>query len=248
MHYLSYGWRSMRQWLQQPLGQYLLKGLNNNLTPLLSKVYGYRMLLMGEPEFFKTVNTSFIKNKILLHPYPEVVDSFASISSRLDMLSIACDSIDVVYLPHSLELVQNPHEVLREAYRVLAPEGHLIVAGFNPFSLWGIIRVFARFTNKAPWILNTVGVPKLKDWLALLGFDIDKTSYYGFNLPINNTSYLKKTIGFDSVISQLDLPICNCYIVTAQKRVLPLTPIKPRFKTVRNFNPAGVVETSKIKY
>lgn len=248
MHYLSFGWRRMREWLDTPLGVNLLTGLQAGLTPLVSKMYGYRLLVVGEPGFATTIDPNFIKHRFLLHPYSEQAEGFLAVDSRLDMLAIACDSIDIVYLPHTLEFAQNPHEVLREAYRVLAPEGHLVIAGFNPISIWGLVRIFARLTQRAPWVANTVGVNKLKDWLSLLGFDIDKTSYYGFNIPINNAKFLSKTKVFDNIVSGIDLPICNNYILTAQKRVLPLTPIKPKFETARNFVPTGIIETSKIKY
>ena len=46
-------------------------------------------------------------------------------------------------LPHTLELVEDPYAVLREAERVLCAEGCLMICGFNPFSGWGARRLFA---------------------------------------------------------------------------------------------------------
>ena len=54
--------------------------------------------------------------------------------ARPDALPLATDSVDALLLPHTLELHDNPHEVLREVARVLIPEGHVVVLGFNPVS------------------------------------------------------------------------------------------------------------------
>ena len=46
-----------------------------------------------------------------------------------------------VVLPHVLEFEANPHQVLRESERVLIGEGHVVILGFNPWSLWGLWRL-----------------------------------------------------------------------------------------------------------
>ncbi len=54
------------------------------------------------------------------------------------------DSIDLVFLPHTLEFSADPHQVLRETERVLIPEGRVIILGFNPLSSLGLWRLFRR--------------------------------------------------------------------------------------------------------
>ena len=55
-------------------------------------------------------------------------------------------------LPHVLEGHDNPHEVLREAERVLMPEGQVVISGFNTASLWRLRQMFAPGgTRAAPW-------------------------------------------------------------------------------------------------
>lgn len=46
------------------------------------------------------------------------------------------DAFDVVWVRHALEVVRQPHAVLQEAVRVLAPGGTLVIAGVHPFSAW----------------------------------------------------------------------------------------------------------------
>ena len=55
-----------------------------------------------------------------------------------DALPFANHSLDLVVLPHALELARDPHLTLREVERVLVPEGRVVIIGFNPASLWGL--------------------------------------------------------------------------------------------------------------
>jgi SAM-dependent methyltransferase len=48
--------------------------------------------------------------------------------ASFDALPFPSDSIDLVVLPHSLELAHDPHQMLREVERVLRPEGRLVIA------------------------------------------------------------------------------------------------------------------------
>ena len=59
------------------------------------------------------------------------------------------NSLDLIVLPHALEFTDDPHLMLREAYRVIRPEGQIVIAGFNPFSLFGAKRYFGRGADAA---------------------------------------------------------------------------------------------------
>ena len=99
-----------------------------------------------------------------------------TLCAPLASLPFASDSIDAIFLPHTLELVEDPYAVLREAERVLCAEGCLMICGFNPFSGWGARRLFAP-------VLPAAGLPaadtrrmlserRLRDWMALLDFEV----------------------------------------------------------------------------
>ena len=54
------------------------------------------------------------------------------------------NALDLIVLPHALEFTDDPHQLLREVYRAMRPEGQIVIAGFNPFSLFGAKRYFGR--------------------------------------------------------------------------------------------------------
>ena len=71
-----------------------------------------------------------------------------TLCAPLASLPFASDSIDAIILPHTLELVEDPYAVLREAERVLCAEGCLMICGFNPWSGWGARRLFAQYFRR----------------------------------------------------------------------------------------------------
>lgn len=218
-----------KSWLTQPLGKYLLNFEKNVLESTLKYLKINDSIIIGQPNFLDCLSQLQIKNKIYLSQFPEKNNNLPTICSREDKLPIATEIIELVYLPHTLELVNNPHEVLRETYRILKPEGYLIITSFNSFSLWGILRMLLKFTKKSPWNGTFSNTIKITDWLSLLGYNVTATKYFLNNLPFNNDKYLSKTKFLDIISSKLNLPFCSSFAVIAKKRTSTLTPITPKW-------------------
>ena len=87
-------------------------------------------------------------------------------------LPVASQTLDLLLLPHVLEFSAHPHQILREAERVLMPEGSLIISGFNPYSLWGLWRMLPYNDREYPWCGRFISLSRIKDWLALLGLEV----------------------------------------------------------------------------
>src|SRR5438093_12093821 len=90
----------------------------------------------------------------------------ANIESDLHELPILTGSIDLVMLPHTLEFVDNPRQLLAEACRIIKPEGLILVCGFNPYSTWGIKKMLTK-NKKASWMGNIIQVNLVKAWLYI---------------------------------------------------------------------------------
>ena len=95
----------------------------------------------------------------------------------VDLLGLASDSVDAVLLPHVLEAVLDPIEILREVDRVLRPEGHMVILGFSPASLWGLRHSISR-SGYPPGISRHIPERRLSDWLRLVHFRISYTARY----------------------------------------------------------------------
>ena len=99
-----------------------------------------------------------------------------TLCAPLASLPFASDSIDAILLPHTLELVEDPYAVLREAERVLCAEGCLMICGFNPCSGWGARRLFCAATSGGRRsrrdTRRMLSERRLRDWMALLDFEV----------------------------------------------------------------------------
>lgn len=217
---------AFRDWLQKPAGKRLLNIETERLSSIIPTLYGYEAMLIGEPAFAQCIERSTIKNKIIVHPEANIdAGNLSVIQAEQDSLPIGTALMDLVYLAHCLEFAANPHEVLREAYRILRADGHLLISVFNINSIWGTWRGVAKFGNNHFWKSNFMSIARLKDWLALLGFDIMRVNYFGFNLPIHGCSQKPDLTWIERYGQKIELPVGAAFLVEASKRVIPLTPI-----------------------
>ncbi len=123
----------MHPWLASPPGQYLLAWEQAHINAAVANIFGFHALQLGLPEL-NALAANRMPHRWLatehLSPQSALVTYFAA-------LPFAANSLDMVVLPHTLELTVDPHATLREVHRVLVPEGRVVVSGFNPASLWG---------------------------------------------------------------------------------------------------------------
>jgi len=91
------------------------------------------------------------------------VDPAVDLVADSGALPLATGSIDLLALPHVLEFNSHPHRILREAARVLMPEGQIVISGFNPLSLWGLKRSLGPRRPEYPWCGRFIGLLRLKD-------------------------------------------------------------------------------------
>jgi SAM-dependent methyltransferase len=140
-------------------------------------------------------------------------------------------SQECVVLLHGLDVAGDPHGVLREINRIISVRGYLVIVGFNALSSWGWyrpLRNLYRWNRNMPWPLRFYSASRLRDWLSLLGFDIRQGRTLNFRPLIHKENVLQNLEIVDSV-GQFILPFFgNVYILTAQKRVIPLTPVLNR--------------------
>src|SRR6185295_9045495 len=140
------------------------------------RLYGHESLVIGNYNFINCLpkdrirNLTLLNNNINLNIEEIKKNAINAICTKEYKLPIVSESIDIVYLAHALEVTSNPHEVLREVYRVLRPEGYIIITCFSPFSLLGLAKLILYFSRKCPWSLKFISKIKMVDWLKLLGF------------------------------------------------------------------------------
>jgi len=163
-------------------------------------------------------------------------------------LPIQTDSIDVVVLPHTLEFSLTPHDVLREVDRVLVPEGHLLMLVFNPRSAWMLWRWALGWRKQMPWCGRFMSTTRIKDWMALLGFDVMAVHGYFYRPPLQGDSIMKRLDLWEKMGKRAWPILGAANLIIAKKRVTTITPIRPRWRTQRqSVGAPGLVEPFQNK-
>lgn len=176
----------MQQWFDTCLGQYLLAQEQQYFDSTVANIFGYNALQIGCPQF------DFLRSNRIPFKFNVGMSQGVSLLASPAFLPIESGSMDLTVLPHVLEFSAHPHLILREAHRVLIPEGHIVISGFNPVSLWGAPRYFKSLKNEFPWCGDFVSLARLKDWLKLLGFEIVGGRLGCYVPPFNKEKWLKR--------------------------------------------------------
>src|SRR5437868_1334595 len=127
---------SLSGWFGTPQGAYVLGWELVQFDSAVEDVFGFRAVQVGLPE------VDFLRQNRIRLRFSLALESGAAIAADPLQLPLASQSVDLIALPHVLEFHHNPHEVLREAERVLMPEGQVIISGFNTVSLWRLRQLF----------------------------------------------------------------------------------------------------------
>ncbi|MCG2577314.1 class I SAM-dependent methyltransferase [Dechloromonas sp. XY25] len=211
------------RWLASTPGRHVLAWEQRQVDDLVTDIFGYNALQIGLPQ------ADFLRaNRI---PLRQKTGDAGSVDFLCDFsaLPIATSSTDLVVLPHVLEFSDEPHQILREVERILIPEGQLIVIGFNPLSLWGVKRRFDR-SGQFPWNGSYLSLNRLKDWLKLLGFEVDKGSLGCCIPPLDRLRWLRGWQHVDNSRERWWSFSGGVYVLRAIKRMHGMRLITPNWK------------------
>jgi SAM-dependent methyltransferase len=222
----SQAFAAVARWLQSPLGEALLQREARVVEEALDGIFGEQCLqlgLWGEPQaFLKLARTQ--RCSLIAHPDNASRSERPDAWGDLHRLPAATDTIDVVVLPHTLEFSDRPHAILREVQRVLRSDGHVVVLGFKPGGIWGLRRLVPGL-GLPPAAENLISERRLTDWLQLLDMRIHRQLRYFFHWPVSGNRALASS-DWERRGEHWWPELAACYMLTAQKRLLALTPVR----------------------
>jgi SAM-dependent methyltransferase len=230
---LAHGYRTLQhwnQWLAQPfLGTTLIAEEQALLARLLNKHFGKHALLIGVPEQRCLLEANMLACQSLLSPIIHSDPAVRTIEGDFNELPLLTGSLDLVLLPHTLEFIDNPRRLLAEACRVVKPEGLIVICGFNPYSFWGLSKKLNR-QHVTPWLGNYYPAKKIKSWLQLADFVLEEQQSLFFRPPLQQMKLFDKLHFLETFGTKCFPSFGGVYILLARAKVIPLTPIRLKWK------------------
>jgi SAM-dependent methyltransferase len=233
---------SLPDWLASPAGQYLCAWEQTFFDRAVADVFGFHALQLGFPKL-DALQANRMPHRWLgcdTHPEPWPLGREV-ILTNYEALPFADASLDLLVLPHTLELSYDPHATLREVERVLVPEGRVVICGFNPNSLWGLSKSSKRGFSE---VGDFIGQGRLRDWLRLLSFEVESTSFGCYRPNSKSERWLQRWGWMDAVGVRWWPILGGVYGLVAVKRVRGMRLMSPAFKRAVKGRAAAVTTVS----
>jgi SAM-dependent methyltransferase len=237
----------LTDWLQTPPGEYLLEWERVQCEQAVSDIFGYHALQIGLPEL-NALKTNRMPHRWLAtqtfppamgdevgHAMPKSASTASGAQGSPPRAALVTDpgalpfresSLDLIVLPHTLELSRDPHATLREVERVLVPEGRVVISGLNPTSLWAmrqrrahVLQRLGRDDLFLPEAGEFIGYWRLRDWLRLLSFEVESGRFGCYRPALTTQKWLDRFEWMDKAGARWWPIFGAVYFVVAIKRV-----------------------------
>lgn len=241
----------LHDWFESPTGRYLLAWERSQFDLAVADIFGFHALQLGLPEL-DALRANRMPHRWLATQTPMPGAAFATDFSALPFQA---NSLDLVALPHSLELASDPHTTLREVERVLVPEGRVVICGLNPTSLWGFRQRRGRSPHRVgsqklflPEAGEFIGYWRLRDWLRLLGFEVEVGRFGCYRPAFSSEKWLQRFEWMDRAGARWWPILGSVYFLVAVKRVRGMTLLSPAWKASRALAnaPVSVANSSTL--
>ena len=241
----------LQDWFQTPPGRYLLAWERAQFDSTVSDIFGYHALQLGLPELdalsanrmphrWLATSTSSVSGGAHGNGPPNRTDARrAALMADFAALPFPANSLDLVVLPHALELNVDPHAALREVERVLVPEGRVVISGLNPASLWGLRQRRAHLYQRfgvgelfLPEAGDHIGYWRMRDWLRLLSFEVEVGRFGCYRPAAASEKWLQRFEWMDRAGDRWWPILGAVYFLVAVKRVRGMRLVGPAWKAV----------------
>lgn len=237
-------------WSASPAGEYVLSWQAERYAQASAQVFGYYALQLGCPAL-PALAASRIGQRALALQH-EACD-FALPQLRVDyhQLPLQEASVDLLALPHTLELSAAPAATLRDAARALLPQGRLLISGFNPRGVW--------FSPAATLRRRSLGLPEpsqlqglhfLRSQLQALGLALERVDYGCWQSLRPASQPYPLAPRTERWGARLLAHWGNCYFLVARKQVTGATLLQAHWQSrwqLAGSAPAGVASPKQAR-
>lgn len=253
----------LQDWFQTPRGRYMLDWERQQLDQVVADIFGFHAVQLGLPALDALAANRMLHRWLVSDGRELALTQASNLSGPAHGTTaeaggqcagtpvrpavLACDfsalpfpanSLDLVVLPHTLELHADPHATLREVERVLVPEGRVVICGINPVSLWGLRQRRAHLYRRLGWGSlylpqegEFIGYWRLRDWLRLLSFEVESGRFGCYRPAVSDAVWLERFQWMDRAGARWWPILGAVYFLVAAKRVRGMRLLGPAWKS-----------------
>jgi SAM-dependent methyltransferase len=171
-------------------------------------------------------------------PYMKVDASNKWVVGDYLNLPFLSDSMPSILIPHVLDAISEKKQCLKEIYRILQPEGHCFITGFNSDSLFGLPVPI----KHEPAFSQLVSASELRKLLIRIGFNVIMVKSFYFQ-PAFLQNKMKQFSKILEMVGHLVWPMMGTlYLFYISKPVLGAKQVGVIQKTRKKLHPKGLVE------
>ncbi len=227
----------LQNWYSTSLGGAILTEMSTLLNGMLPDIFGYQGLQVGQiSQNYNLLESAGLHKKLILGTVTGV--SGIDIGADALNLPVASQTMNVVVLPHTLDFCSDPHQALREADRVLTNDGHLVLVGFNPYSIWGFRHFLTSWRGVVPWNGEFYSRGRVGDWLSLLNFRILQEETFFMRPPVSHSGLLGRTRILERSQPMLGR-LGGIYIIHARKQTIPMSMMRSKWRRRQSASVVG---------
>ena len=236
----KYKYKELIKWYKKPNTQPFKKILNKQFSEIKDFIGGKHALFIGLSDFKK-------KFESLKYVSFLAVNEITSSKSDDQTIKLPFEdaTYDIIIIMHALDYTEDPYNFIREIDRIATDDGRVVIVGFNSFSLWGLLKPLMNKSH-IPWSLNFYSLYSVREWFKILGYDVSYKETRGF-IPIiskNISKYLEKI----NILQKLLTPsLGGLYFYVFNKKTIPITPVKLKFKEKYVISPFPKSSLNRIK-
>jgi SAM-dependent methyltransferase len=225
---------TISEWFATQNGQCVIKREQAIVDNMVADIFGFNAVQLGLSDY------QLLRGSRIPYHIKAGKGTGIQLCLEAEELPFETGSIDLILLPHTLEFSSHPHQILREVERVLRPEGSVIISGFNPLSLWGLRQVLWQ-KKGYPWCGHFISLLRLKDWMALLSFEVEAGRFCCYVPPFAGSTLLNRSNNFEPKNDRWWSVIGGVYVLQAKKRIPGMRLVKPNWngRLVRKLLPVS---------
>lgn len=216
----------LRNFYAQPLGIVARRIIGRSIRARWTDVRGLRVIGIGYATPYLGLFREEAERCLALMPaaqgvikWPSARPTLAALVEERD-LPLPDAAVDRMLIVHAVEMSEDVHGLLREAWRVLAAGGRLLAVVPNRRGLWARMDT-TPFGHGRPYSRSQVMQLLRESWFTPTGW-----SEALYVPPIARSWFLRSAAAWERVGATLSAPFAGVHIVEATKQVYRAIPAK----------------------